>query len=216
MFVDGVQVATNGYNPAAISSQGLPLTIGYGNEPQSGFNGLMSNFRWTTVYVELPYISYPPPTSPLTVLPETKLLMFQGTTLEDEITDQSGNGYTIRNATGFYNPNNPFGSPNEGCIAFGYDVAFTFKSDNTSGNAGTSSDAQYTYGTSPISADYYVNWGDGSGIENRLLEGGNTMNLNHSFASTGIFDVTVYTTSVLGIDNIANNSDKGNFLMLED
>lgn len=47
MYIDGFNVASSPYG-GSISSQGLPLTIGFGNEPSSGFNGLMSNFRWTS------------------------------------------------------------------------------------------------------------------------------------------------------------------------
>jgi hypothetical protein len=107
MFVDGVQVATNGYNPAAISSQGLPLTIGYGNEPQSGFNGLMSNFRWTNAAV-YPAAGFTVPTTPLTSTADTVLLTFQGTDLTAQLLDNSGNGHNATSAGATYSASNPF------------------------------------------------------------------------------------------------------------
>jgi hypothetical protein len=109
LFVDGTRIATNLYNDP-ILSQGLPLTIGYGNEANSSLNGFISNFRWTesAVYDNAGFTT---PTSPLTDLTGTKLLIFQGTTLGAMLTDNSGNGH---NATGTgtfaYSTNDPFNS----------------------------------------------------------------------------------------------------------
>ena len=106
ILIDGVQVATGGYD-GAISSQSLPVTIGYGNEPGSGFNGLISNFRWTDAYVYDP-AGFTVPTSPLTDLADTKLLIFQGTDLSAQLTDNSGNGNNATNDGATYSALNPF------------------------------------------------------------------------------------------------------------
>ena len=106
MLIDGAQVASSPYD-GAISSQNLPLTIGYGNEPSSGFNGLISNFRWTESYVYDP-AGFTVPTAPLTDLADTKLLIFQGTDLSAQLTDNSGNGHDATNSGATYSTNNPF------------------------------------------------------------------------------------------------------------
>ena len=106
MFIDGVEVATSPY-AGSISSQGLPLTIGYGNEPSSGFNGLISNFRWTSSAV-YDTTGFTVPTTPLTDLSATKLLIFQGNTLPLELTDNSGNSHNATNAGATYTASNPF------------------------------------------------------------------------------------------------------------
>ena len=109
LFVDGTRIGTNLYNDP-ILSQGLPLTIGYGNEANSSLNGFISNFRWTesAVYDNAGFTT---PTSPLTDLTGTKLLIFQGTDLSSMLTDNSGNGH---NATGTgtfaYSSEDPFNS----------------------------------------------------------------------------------------------------------
>jgi hypothetical protein len=106
ILIDGVQVATGAYD-GAIFSQNLPVTIGYGNEPSSGFNGLISNFRWTNSYVYDP-AGFTVPTSPLTDLAATKLLIFQGTTLNAQLLDNSGNNHNATNSGASYSALNPF------------------------------------------------------------------------------------------------------------
>ena len=107
MFVDGVQVATSPYS-SDISSAGLPLTIGFGNEPNSGFNGLISNFRWTSA-VNYNVNGFTVPTSPLGPIGgATKLLIFQGSNLSAQITDNSGNGNNATNDGATYSSNSPF------------------------------------------------------------------------------------------------------------
>ena len=106
MYVNGVQVNTAAYS-GSISSQNLPLTIGYGNEPSSGFNGLMSNFRWTTTQV-YDSAGFTVPTSQLANLMGTKLLIFQGNTLETQLTDNSGNNHNATNSGASYSALNPF------------------------------------------------------------------------------------------------------------
>jgi len=89
----------------------------FNNDTYSRFES-SSNFRWndTDVYS---ISSFPTPSVPLTSIPGTKLLIFQGDTLPLEITDNSGMGNVITNGTGIYNIDNPFGSPYEGSIQFG-------------------------------------------------------------------------------------------------
>lgn len=116
LFIDGVQIAVCSYG-GSISSQGLPLTIGYGNEANSYFNGLMTNFRWTS---EAVYNTggFTVPTSPLTDLANTKLLIFQGTNLSAQLTDNSGNGHDATNSGATYSALNPF-SGVEGSLQMG-------------------------------------------------------------------------------------------------
>jgi hypothetical protein len=106
MFVNGVQVNTAAYS-GSISSDGLPLTIGYGNEPSSGFNGLMSNFRWSNVAV-YSTSGFTVPTSQLTSSADTVLLTFQGNTIEAQLTDNSGNNHNATNSGATYSALNPF------------------------------------------------------------------------------------------------------------
>jgi hypothetical protein len=116
IFQDGIQIASFGFGDA-IPTNGLPLYLGSeGNDSLQ--NGLMSNFRWNDTDVYSPY-AFPTPSVPLTSIPGTKLLIFQGDTLPLEITDNSGMGNVINNGTGIYNADNPFGSPYEGSIQFG-------------------------------------------------------------------------------------------------
>jgi hypothetical protein len=109
LFIDGINVGSYLYADP-ILSQSLPLTIGYGNEANSSLNGLISNFRWTSSAV-YDTTSFSVPNAPLTDLPATKLLIFQGTDLSTILTDNSGNGH---NATGTgifaYSSEDPFNS----------------------------------------------------------------------------------------------------------
>jgi hypothetical protein len=106
LYINGVMITTANYS-GSISSQSLPLTIGYGNESSSGFNGLMSNFRWTSNAVyNLP--GFAVPTSPLTNVAGTKLLIFQGTDLSAQVTDNSGNGHNATNSGATYSTLSPF------------------------------------------------------------------------------------------------------------
>ena len=106
MFIDGVEVASASYS-GSISSQGLPLTIGFGNEPSSYFNGKISNFRWSTV-ARYPTTGFSVPTAPLGVDGSTVLLIFLGTNLVDELSDQTGNGHNATNSGATYSIDNPF------------------------------------------------------------------------------------------------------------
>lgn len=106
MFIDGVEVASSPYG-GSISSTGLPLTIGDGNEPNSAFNGLISNFRWTESAV-YDTTGFTVPTTPLTDLSQTVLLIFQGNTLSAQLLDNSGNGNNATNDGAGYSANSPF------------------------------------------------------------------------------------------------------------
>ena len=106
MYVNGVVVNSAPYS-GSISSQGLPLTIGYGNEPSSGFNGLISNFRWTTTQV-YDSAGFTVPTSQLASLMGTKLLIFQGNTIETQLIDNSGNNHNATNSGASYSALSPF------------------------------------------------------------------------------------------------------------
>jgi hypothetical protein len=107
MYIDGYELATSSWS-TSISSSGLPLTIGYGNEPDSYINGYLSNFRWTDSAVYTAPFSGSVPTAPLAALPTTKLLIFQGTNITAELTDNSGNGHNATNSGANYSTLNPF------------------------------------------------------------------------------------------------------------
>ena len=106
MYIDGFNVASSPYS-GSISSQTLPLTIGFGNEPSSSFNGLMSNFRWTDAAV-YSTSGFTVPTSTLPNIANTKLLIFQGTNLPQQLADNSGNGHNATNSGATYSTDNPF------------------------------------------------------------------------------------------------------------
>ena len=106
MFIDGVEIASASYS-GSISSDSLPLTIGYGNEPSSYFNGKISNFKWSTI-ARYPTTGFSVPTAPLGYDAGTVVLIFQGTNLIDELTDQTGNGHNASNSGATYSIDNPF------------------------------------------------------------------------------------------------------------
>lgn len=110
MYIDGTRVANTTYSDD-IPSQGLPLTIGYGNEGSSEFNGKLSNFRWTSS-AEYSTGSFTKPSSPLSVVPmQTKLLIFQGTNLGALLLDNSGNNRTATNSGATFSSDDPFNGP---------------------------------------------------------------------------------------------------------
>ena len=118
MFINGVQVATATY-PGNISSQNLPLTIGNGNEPNSAFNGLMSNFRWTAHSMYNP-AGFSVPSQPLGLMTQglTKLLLFQGSDLTAQLVDNSGHGHNATSSGTTFSPIDPFDSV-EGSLQMG-------------------------------------------------------------------------------------------------
>ena len=116
MFIDGSNVASSPYG-GTISSQSLPLTIGDGNEPNSSFNGLMSNFRWTDSAL-YSTSGFTVPTSTLPNVANTKLLIFQGTNLPQQLADNSGNAHNATNSGATYSASNPFAGT-EGSLQMG-------------------------------------------------------------------------------------------------
>ena len=107
MYVDGYQLSSSPWS-TSIPSTGLPLTIGYGNEPSSYLNGYLSNFRWTDSAVYTAPFNGSVPSAPLSALPATKLLIFQGDSLPLELIDNSGNGHNATNSGANYSASNPF------------------------------------------------------------------------------------------------------------
>lgn len=112
-------------NPSG-SSVNRNLVIGNERDPRDAdpietlrnWIGGVSNFRWTnsTVYTS----NFSVPTSPLTALPDTKLLFLQGSNLNELLTDNSGNP-TPNSIIGFganYGIYGPFAPPfdNQGCF----------------------------------------------------------------------------------------------------
>lgn len=125
-FKDNIYIYINGENQTidgipisvAIPTNGYPLYIGSeGND--SVMNTLISNFRWNNTRV-YNVSGFTPPTTPLTAIPGTQLLIFQGDNLTLELTDNSGVSpiNVISNATGVYNADNPF-LGYEGSVQFG-------------------------------------------------------------------------------------------------
>jgi hypothetical protein len=115
MYLNGVRLANASYADD-IPSQGLPLTIGYGNEPSSEFNGFMSNFRWSAA-AEYTASGFTVPTSDLAPTGPSKLLIFQGPNLQSLLTDFAvGKTVTNSGATFDGTPGNPF---NSGAIKMG-------------------------------------------------------------------------------------------------
>jgi len=106
IFVDGAPVASATYE-GSISSQNLPLTIGYGNEANSEFNGLMSNFRWSNNAI-YSTSGFSVPTSAFIPTVNTVLLIFQGDNLSDQLIDNSGNGHNATNLGATYSASSPF------------------------------------------------------------------------------------------------------------
>jgi hypothetical protein len=117
VYIDGSIVGFNAGYTNAIPSSGKPLYIGSEGD-DSLSNGLFSNFRWNNTTAIYDPNGFTPPTAPLTVVAGTTLLLFQGETLNDELTDNSGLSQTINNGSGQYNGGNPFGGY-AGSILFG-------------------------------------------------------------------------------------------------
>lgn len=118
MLLDGQMITSDDYS-GTISSQALPLTIGYGNESGSDYNGLMSNFRWTNSAV-YDIAGYTVPTAPLTALADTVLLTFQGDDLTQVTTDNSASEHVITATGATYSATGPFEGSNDGSIQMGY------------------------------------------------------------------------------------------------
>jgi hypothetical protein len=101
----------------AIPTNGLDFYIGSENAPNTYYNGLISNFRWTKS--EAVYGPYPPtyPTEPFVTPSNTILLIGVGNNLTSQLTDQVGIN-TITNTSCTYNTDS--GIPGyDGSLQFG-------------------------------------------------------------------------------------------------
>ena len=116
IYIDGASVADANYS-SNIPTSAKPLYIGSEGD-DSLSNALFSNFRWNSTTAVYNPAGFTPPSTPLTSVFGTNLLLFQGETLNDELMDGSGQGSTINNGTGVYNGSNPFGGY-AGSILFG-------------------------------------------------------------------------------------------------
>jgi hypothetical protein len=210
IFQNGIAIA-NGFYSGTIPTNGLPLYLGSrGNG--NAIKGKITNFRWTSEHLySIPSLNFTPPTAPLTVLAKTKLLIFKGNTLSAQITDQSASGYTITNVTGVYDPINPFIGV-QGSIDFSYVLGFTFKVDNSAGNAGSPDGAQYD-GIVQLNTEMFIDWGDGSNLQYYISN--HPQIISHTFTSNDIFDVKVYMKDPTVIGYVDSTSDHGNFQILE-
>lgn len=104
-YIDGTQVGTAQANAVTISGATYDFYIGAdGLSAGDGFPGKITNFRWTNSAV---YSSnFTRPSSPLTVLPQTKLLLLGGTA-RNPVVDSTGiNVLTNFNTT--WGPDSPF------------------------------------------------------------------------------------------------------------
>ena len=119
IFINGTDITSGGIvNSDPIPTNGYDIYIGSeGND--SVMNTYMSNFRWnnTAVYSTS---GFTPPTTPLTSISGTQLLILQGANLTLELTDNSGvtPPNIIANSTASYFVDNPF-IGEVGCTQFG-------------------------------------------------------------------------------------------------
>lgn len=124
IFVDGV-AQNNGYsyNPAIVSSS-LPLYIGSeGNDSLA--NALFSNFRWNTTTALYDHSGFTPPTTDLSVVSGTTLMLFQGGNLTAQLIDTSASNALVTNGSGSYNGSNP--ATNQfGSVRFGQAYGFVY------------------------------------------------------------------------------------------
>lgn len=124
IFVDGVP-QNSGYNYSLeINTSGKLLYIGSEGD-DSLSNALFSNFRWNNTTAFYNPEGFTPPTTDLSVVSGTSLMLFQGGNLTAQLTDTSGNNATITNGSGTYNGSNP--SVNQfGSIRFGQAYGFVY------------------------------------------------------------------------------------------
>lgn len=116
VYIDGVSVGNAAYS-SDIPSSAKPLYIGSEGD-DSLSNALFSNFRWNNQEAVYNAGGFTPPVAPLSSVAGTTLLLFQGNSLNAELTDNSGYGQVITNGSGSYNGGNPFAGE-QGSILFG-------------------------------------------------------------------------------------------------
>jgi hypothetical protein len=104
-YIDGTQVGTAQANAVTITGSTYDLYIGSdGISAGDGFPGKITNFRWTNSVVYSG--NFTKPSSPLTVLPQTKLLLLGGSP-SNPVVDSTGiNSLTNFNTT--WGPDSPF------------------------------------------------------------------------------------------------------------
>jgi hypothetical protein len=104
-YVDGTQVGTAQGNSVTISGATYDFYIGAdGLSAGDGFPGKITNFRWTNSAVYSGNFSRP--TEPLTVLPQTKLLLLGGSP-SNPVVDSTGIN-TLTNFNTTWGPESPF------------------------------------------------------------------------------------------------------------
>ena len=104
-YVDGTQVGTAQANNVAISGSTYDFYIGAdGLSSGDGFPGKITNFRWTNSAVYSG--NFTRPSSPLTVLPQTKLLLLGGSPANPVVDSTGINTLTNFNTT--WGPESPF------------------------------------------------------------------------------------------------------------
>ena len=97
-YVDGTQVGTAQANAVTISGATYDFYIGAdGLSTGDGFPGKITNFRWTNSAVYTG--NFTAPTSPLTVLPQTKLLLLGGSSANPVVDSTGINDLTNFNTT---------------------------------------------------------------------------------------------------------------------
>jgi len=214
LYINGIEVGAQILFSAPIVGS---LYIGSGNAPNTCFNGLMRDFVFCIFESGLEI----PPTEPRNNLtPASVLLLFQGTDLTQQLTD---NGlvaeFTVTNSGAVYNADSPyvgyegstqFGTPPAPTPPPGYVQALTFRVDNTTGDAGQTTPGIIS-GFPPFTM--YVDWGDGSALQPYAPDVDQF--LSHTFTSNSIFDVKVYLQDPLVIYSVVLGNDLGNFHLLE-
>jgi hypothetical protein len=109
--INGVWKGYYSSGSPAISSDGLPMYIGSRNTGDT-LNGMMNNFRWSTVAIYDDAVNFSPPFSDLPIEASSLLLVMQGFDLPGSLADQTGNGHDMIKGTDCsYSPFNVFGDP---------------------------------------------------------------------------------------------------------
>jgi hypothetical protein len=115
IFQNGVQVGSSSSWANTISSASNTLYIGAEPGPTSLYHGNITNFRWTTnaIYTG----NFTPPSSPLTALADTKLLLL-ATDSGGLLTDSGGSAKSVTNVgTATWSSDSPFAGGVGGSIS---------------------------------------------------------------------------------------------------